>query len=63
MKHIEFDEISETHLEFDGVYEDSTVWVNGIKVGAAYGYSGFFLDITPYINVGRNVIAVSGQYT
>lgn len=59
-KHIEFDEISETCiLEFDGVYEDSTVWVNGIKVGGwAYGYSGFFLDITPYINVGRNVIAV-----
>jgi beta-galactosidase len=55
-KHIEFDEISETCiLEFDGVYEDSTVWVNGIKVGGwAYGYSGFFLDITSYINVGRN---------
>ena len=64
-EHIEFDEISETCiLEFDGVYEDSTVWVNGIKVGGwAYGYSGFFLDITPYINVGRMLLQLGGQYT
>ena len=34
--------------------EDSTVWVNGIKVGGwAYGYSGFFLDITPIHKCGQ----------
>ena len=45
-------------LEFDGVYEDSTVWVNGIKVGAGLTDIPDFLRYPPYINVGRNVIAV-----
>ena len=46
-------------LEFDGVYMNSTVYVNGQKVGfRPYGYSSFEYDITPYIHEGQNVVAV-----
>ena len=34
-------------LEFEGVYMDSTVYLNGEKVGGrVYGYSNFFVDLT-----------------
>ena len=46
-------------LEFDGVYMNSTVYVNGHEVGTRpYGYSSFEYDITPYVREGRNVVAV-----
>ena len=46
-------------LEFDGVYMNSTVYVNGEKVGfRPYGYSSFEYDITPYVCEGENVVAV-----
>ena len=46
-------------LEFDGVYMNSTVYVNGQKVGfRPYGYSSFEYDITPYVREGDNVVAV-----
>jgi len=46
-------------LEFDGVYMNATVYVNGKKVGfRPYGYSSFEYDITPYLQNGRNVVAV-----
>ena len=46
-------------LEFDGVYMNSTVYVNGRKVGnRPYGYSSFEYDITPYVHEGDNVVAV-----
>ena len=46
-------------LEFDGVYMNSTVYVNGQKVGfRPYGYSSFEYDITPYVKEGENVVAV-----
>ena len=46
-------------LEFDGVYMNSTIYVNGQKVGfRPYGYSSFEYDITPYLKQGRNVVAV-----
>lgn len=47
-------------LEFDGVYMNSTVYVNGHEVGhRPYGYSSFEYDVTPYINKGgENVVAV-----
>ena len=48
-----------TFLEFDGVYMNSTVYVNGKKVGTRpYGYSSFEYDVTPYVHEGRNVVAV-----
>ena len=47
------------YLEFDGVYMNSTVYVNGEKVGhRPYGYSSFEYDITPYLRQGQNVVAV-----
>jgi beta-galactosidase len=49
-------------LEFDGVYENSEVWINGQALGKRpYGYVPFFYDLTPHINFGNqhdNVIAV-----
>ena len=47
-------------LEFDGVFRDATVFVNGWFVGHhESGYSGFRYDITDVAEVGgRNVVAV-----
>ena len=46
-------------LEFDGVYMNTTVYVNGQEVGnRPYGYSSFEYDITPYLKAGENVVAV-----
>jgi beta-galactosidase len=47
-------------VEFDGAMSNSTVWLNGHKLGGRpYGYSSFALDLTPYLNFGQdNVIAV-----
>lgn len=52
-------------LEFDGVYRNSVVWVNGHYIGTEpSGYSGFRYDITDYLNVGGdNVIAVRADAT
>ena len=47
-------------LYFEGVYMSSQVFVNGHKAGGwPYGYSSFWVDATPYINLGRNEIVVS----
>ncbi|HEY4079480.1 MAG TPA: beta-galactosidase GalA [Burkholderiaceae bacterium] len=47
-------------LEFDGVFRDSVVWVNGHYLHhEASGYSSFQVDISDYLNFGgRNVVAV-----
>ena len=47
-------------LEFDGVFRDSVVWVNGHYLHhEASGYAGFQVDISDYLNFGgRNVVAV-----
>lgn len=46
-------------LEFDGVYMNSDVWVNGHHLGRRpYGYSSFAYDVTPHLRRGTNVIAV-----
>jgi len=47
-------------LEFDGVFRDSQVWVNGFYLGQeSSGYASFSYDITDYLNYGgNNVIAV-----
>ena len=43
-------------IEFDGVYMNSTVYVNGEKVGnRPYGYSSFEYDITPYVRGSRRL--------
>jgi len=47
-------------IEFDGVMNNSTIYINGKKVyHRPYGYIGFEIDITPYISFGeKNIIAV-----
>ena len=58
-KHFSLEKIEKVFLEFDGVYMNSTVYVNGQKVGfRPYGYSSFEYDITPYVKEGENVVAV-----
>ena len=56
---LNMDYLAQFYLEFDGVYMNSTVYVNGQKVGyRPYGYSSFEYDITPYVHEGENVVAV-----
>jgi beta-galactosidase len=47
-------------VEFDGVFRDSIVWVNGFYLGREpSGYTSFKYDIADYLNYGgNNVIAV-----
>ena len=47
-------------VEFDGVYRDATVYLNGHKLGThPYGYTAFTFDLTPELHfTGRNVLAV-----
>ncbi len=59
-KHFKVETSDRYFIEFDGVYMNSTVYVNGRQVGfRPYGYSSFEYDITPYIIKGaENIIAV-----
>lgn len=50
-------------LVFDGVYMDSTVYVNGRRVGDwKYGYSAFSFDITDFIEDGENLLTVQVRF-
>lgn len=48
------------HLEFDGIYMNSEVWLNGRRLGGnPYGYTPFWLDLTRHVVFGgENVVAV-----
>jgi beta-galactosidase len=50
-------------VEFDGVYQNSEVWINGHYLGKRpYGYAPFFYDLTAHIVFGReNLIAVKAD--
>jgi len=55
-------------IDFDGVYRNSEVWINGYYLGKRpNGYISFSYDLTPYLHFGEqdNVIAIkvdnSGQ--
>ncbi len=47
-------------IEFDGVYQNSEVWINGQYLGKRpYGFIPFYYDLTPHIHLdGENVLAV-----
>lgn len=46
-------------LEFDGVFQEADVFVNGTKVGTHVGgYTGFSVDISPATCAGNNKVAV-----
>ena len=46
-------------IQFEGVYNHSTVWINGHRLGENLnGYTPFAYDLSPYLVAGENVIAV-----
>ena len=46
-------------LYFEGVYMNSEVWVNGKLAGGwPYGYTSFWVDLSPYVKEGNNEIIV-----
>ena len=46
-------------IDFDGVYQNSEVWINGHSVGKRfYGYSSFWYELTPHLVAGDNLISV-----
>ena len=61
-KHFSISSIStgqQFRIEFDGVYMNSDVWINGQHLGKhPYGYTSFYYDLTPFIKKGENLIAV-----
>lgn len=57
----EADRNKSVFIDFDGVYMNSDVWINGHFLGnRPYGYSSFRYELTPYLNYGKksNVISV-----
>ncbi|WP_029036268.1 beta-galactosidase GalB [Salinimicrobium xinjiangense] len=49
----ESDSTKLTAVTFDGVYQNSEVWINGNYLGSRpNGYIGFQYDLTPYLNYG-----------
>jgi len=49
----------QTFLEFEGAFQDSEVWVNGVRVGEHLGgYTGFSMNVTKAVHAGDNVVAV-----
>jgi beta-galactosidase len=53
------------HIYFDGIYNNSEVWINGNYLGKRpNGYISFQYDLTPYLNSGgENVIAVKVDHS
>lgn len=52
------------YLDFGGIFEDSTIWINGTIVGGRkYGYSPFTLDITDSLQEGNNTIEIKVNNT
>ena len=46
-------------LVFDGAMSRPIIYVNGKEVGRwAYGYTPFYIDVTPYLKEGDNCLAV-----
>ena len=53
-------ELADTHiLEFEGVYHNAEVWLNGQKAAfRPYGYTNFYVDCAPYLHAGENDLRV-----
>ena len=52
--------LADTHiLEFEGVYHNAEVWLNGQKAAfRPYGYTNFYVDCAPYLHAGGNELRV-----
>lgn len=49
-------------FQFDGVYRNARVFVNGVRTGSAcYGYLPFFSDATGIVHAGKNTIRVEAE--
>jgi beta-galactosidase len=47
-------------IDFDGVYLNSEVWINGHYLGIRpYGFSSFRYDLTPYLKFGDEINSIS----
>ncbi len=61
-KHFNLSDITKNQqfqIEFDGVYMNSDVWINGQHLGKhPYGYTSFSYYLTRFIKKGANTIAV-----
>lgn len=53
-------ELADTHiLEFEGVYHNAEVWLNGQKAAfRPYGYTNFYVDCAPYLHAEENELRV-----
>lgn len=53
-------ELADIHiLEFEGVYHNAEVWLNGQKAAfRPYGYTNFYVDCAPYLHAGENELRV-----
>ncbi|MCL2188299.1 MAG: DUF4982 domain-containing protein [Defluviitaleaceae bacterium] len=50
-------------LHFDGVYMDSTLYINGKNAGEwKHGYTAFSHEITPFLQAGENEILLTVNY-
>lgn len=49
---------------FDGVYQNSSTYINGEKLGFnPYGYNPFAYDLTPYLKIdGENLLAITTNH-
>ncbi|MDI9865655.1 beta-galactosidase GalB [Flectobacillus sp. DC10W] len=47
------------YIEFDGIYRNSQVWINGHYLGKRpFGYNAFRYELTPFLLTKNNIIAV-----
>jgi len=48
-----------TTIEFDGVYKNSEIWLNGNLLGKRpFGYISFSYELSKYLKPGKNIISV-----
>ncbi len=46
-------------LEFEGVYHNAEVWINGEKAAfRPYGYTNFYVELSPFLREGENELRV-----
>lgn len=47
------------YLEFQGVFQETEVYINGKFAGSHKGgYTAFIIDLTPFIRIGKNLIFI-----
>lgn len=62
-KNSEFGEKGHAFIRFDGVYMDSSVYLNGKKIFEwKYGYTSFVIELTDYLVDGDNELTVMVNY-